>query len=64
MTAFRPRRAKAPDRDVLTGAVITAEASPPVEDPRLSTTYQAGGWPVRAGLELWLIHYDDRAKTR
>jgi hypothetical protein len=34
--------------------VIAAEGSAAVEDPRLSTTYAADGWPWRAGLELWL----------
>ena len=54
LAAFRPRKAKAHDRDVLAATVIAADASPPVEDPRLSTTYAEGGWPVRAGLELWV----------
>jgi len=54
IAAFRPRKAKAHDRDVLAAAVIAADGSAPVEDPRLSTTYAAGGWPLRAGLELWV----------
>ena len=54
LTAFRPRKAKGQDRDVLAAAVIAADMSRAVEDPRLSTTYQAEGWPARAGLELWL----------
>ena len=54
LTAFRGRKAKHHDSDVLTATVLGPEPSPPVEDPRLSTTYDAGGWPVRAGLELWL----------
>jgi hypothetical protein len=54
VTAFRPRKAKAHDADLLAAAVIAAERSAPVEDPRLSTTYAADGWPARAGLELWL----------
>jgi hypothetical protein len=54
LAAFRPRKAKAHDGDLLAGAVIAADGSPPVEDPRLSTTYAADGWPARAGLELWL----------
>jgi hypothetical protein len=59
LTAFRPRKAKAHDGDVLAAAVITADGSAPVEDPRLSTTYAADGWPERAGLELWLAAGDD-----
>lgn len=54
LTAFRGRKAKHHDADVVTAAVLGPEASVPVEDPRLSTTYDAGGWPIRAGLELWL----------
>jgi hypothetical protein len=54
VTAFRARKAKGHDAELLTGAVIGPESSTPAEDPRLSTTYEAEGWPVRAGLELWL----------
>jgi hypothetical protein len=54
LTAFRPRKAKGHDRDVLAAAVIAADVSRAVEDPRLSTTYQTEGWPARVGLELWL----------
>ena len=54
LMAFRARKAKSHDGDVVTAAVLGPESSPPVEDPRLTTTYDAGGWPVRAGLELWL----------
>ena len=54
LIAFRGRKAKPHDGDVVTAAVLGPEPSAPVEDPRLSTTYDAGGWPVRAGLELWL----------
>jgi hypothetical protein len=54
LMAFRGRRAKHHDSDVVTAAVLGPETSAPVEDPRLSTTYDAGGWPIRAGLELWL----------
>jgi hypothetical protein len=54
LTAFRPRKAKAHKDDVTAAAVIAPDVSAPVEDPRLSTTYTADGWPRRAGLELWL----------
>ncbi|MBV9363882.1 MAG: hypothetical protein JOY89_06565 [Solirubrobacterales bacterium] len=54
LAAFRPRKAKAHDRDVLAATVIAADGPARVEDPRLSTTYAEGGWPVRAGLELWV----------
>jgi hypothetical protein len=54
LIAFRGRKAKHHDSDVVTATVLGPEPSAPVEDPRLSTTYDAGGWPVRAGVELWL----------
>lgn len=54
LTAFRPRKAKAHDGDATAAAVIAGDGSASVEDPRLSTTYAADGWPARAGLELWL----------
>jgi hypothetical protein len=54
LVAFRGRKAKSHEGDVVTAAVLGPERAAPVEDPRLSTTYEAGGWPVRAGLELWL----------
>ena len=54
LTAFRPRKAKAHDRDLIAAAVIAPDGSASVEDPRLSTTYAGDGWPARAGLELWL----------
>ncbi len=54
LMAFRARKAKSHDGDVVTAAILGPESSPAVEDPRLTTTYDAGGWPVRAGLELWL----------
>lgn len=54
LMAFRARKAKGHDGDVVTAAVLTPEASARVEDPRLSTMYDGAGWPVRAGLELWI----------
>jgi hypothetical protein len=54
LTAFRKRKARAHDADLVAAAVIAPDVSAAVEDPRLSTTYEARGWPVRAGLELWL----------
>jgi hypothetical protein len=59
LMAFRGRKAKHHDSDVVTATVLGPEPSPPVEDPRLSTTYDAGGWPLRAGLELWVAAGED-----
>lgn len=49
----RPNGAKGHDRDSL-GAVARGEEHPLIVDPRLSTTYDASGVPLRVGLELWL----------
>jgi hypothetical protein len=59
LTAFRGRKAKSHDGDAMAAAVIGPEKSASVEEPRLSTTYEADGWPVRAGLELWLPAAED-----
>jgi hypothetical protein len=53
VAAVRPRGGHA-DKDVVT-VLVTGEPEPLlVFDPRLSTTYDARGAPLRAGLELWL----------
>ena len=62
LIAFRGRKAKHHDGDVVTATVLGPEPSAPVEDPRLSTTYDAGGWPVRAGVELWLAAEGEEAQ--
>ena len=54
VVAVRPRKARGQDADLLRAAVLDAQESVAVTDPRLSTTYTAQGRPVRAGLELWL----------
>jgi hypothetical protein len=54
LTAFRPRKSRSHDGDVVAASVIAPDGALPVEDPRLSTTYDEQGWPMRAGLELWL----------
>jgi hypothetical protein len=59
VTAFRARKAKGHDGDLIAAAMIGPEHSTAVDDPRLSTTYEAEGWPLRAGLELWLPSPED-----
>ncbi len=59
VTALRTRKAKGHDADILVGAVIGPKITEAAEDPRLSTTYEAQGWPIRAGLELWLAGSED-----
>jgi hypothetical protein len=53
LAAVRPRGGHA-DKDVVT-VLVTGEPEPLlVFDPRLSTTYNAQGAPLRVGVELWL----------
>lgn len=62
LIALRPRGARGHDADLLAAAVLEGEPAPPVADPRLSTTYDASGLPVRAGLELWFEEEDEEGE--
>lgn len=53
MVALRPRKLRAHDDDLVAAALLEPDALR-VDDPRLSTTYDASGRPTRVGLELWL----------
>jgi hypothetical protein len=53
LLAYRPQKSRGQDADVVAGAVLEAQPTPRVADPRLSTTYDASGAPSRVGLELW-----------
>lgn len=53
MVATRPPGAKGHDRDSV-AVIARGEEHALVIDPRLSTTYDAAGKPLRVGLELWL----------
>jgi hypothetical protein len=64
LAALRPRRSKGQEADLVSAAVLDSEHSGAVEDPRLSTTYTAEGWPARASLELWLAGDDDQQLLR
>jgi hypothetical protein len=63
VAAFRPRRSKGQEADLISAAVLDSESSRPVEDPRLSTTYTEAGWPARASLELWLASEDEETSA-
>lgn len=54
VVSLRPRKGRGHDRDAVSAAVLDAEASAPVADPRFSTTYGAGGRPIRSSFELWV----------
>lgn len=64
LTALRPRRAKGHEGDVVTAAVFEEGHWVPVEDPRLSTTYDAAGAPTRTTLELWLASEEEQYPRR
>jgi len=53
LVATRAKDAKGHDRDEIEVA-STGEEQPVVFDPRLSTTYDEHGLPLRIGIELWL----------
>jgi hypothetical protein len=54
LLALRPPRSRGHDHDVLSASLFDPEGAVAVAEPRLSTTYAAGGRIARAGLELWL----------
>jgi hypothetical protein len=54
VAAVRPDGARGHAADVLAGAILDEGEALPVDEPRLSTTYDAAGVPSRAGLEIWL----------
>jgi hypothetical protein len=64
VVALRPRAARAHDADVVTAAVLDPETGGPVADPRLSTTYDRAGRPIRAGFELWLGRAEEEFPRR
>jgi hypothetical protein len=59
LTSARGRRAKGHEDDRITAVLFEGEATRAVAEPRLSTTYDAAGEPLRAGLELWLEEAED-----
>lgn len=54
LLALRPHRARGHDADVIAGGLCEPGGAVAVFDPRLSTTYAQDGWPMRAGVELWI----------
>ncbi|MDQ3740090.1 MAG: hypothetical protein M3320_02040 [Actinomycetota bacterium] len=54
LSALRASSAKHHADETLKAHVLVGGTPVPVADPRLSTTYDAGGRQVHAGLELWV----------
>lgn len=61
VVAVRPRRAGGHGDERLTATLFAAGERLPVAEPRLSTTYERDGWPLRATLELWLSSQEEQS---
>jgi hypothetical protein len=59
LTSVRPLAAKGQDADAVWAVLLDPAGSLHVDEPRLSTTFDADGRQRRAGLELWLGEEDD-----
>lgn len=59
LTAIRPAGTEDHDGEQVWAALLDAEGSVPITDPRLSTTYDGEGHQRRAGLELWVGEEDE-----
>jgi hypothetical protein len=59
VTAVRPAGAETHADEAVWAALLDAEGSVGVAEPRLSTTYDGDGHQRRAGLELWVSEDDD-----
>lgn len=53
VVAARPAGSRGHEDDVMAAWAFEAGQPVPIEEPRLSTTYDGDGVPIRAGLELW-----------
>lgn len=62
LTSVRPAKAKGHFDELLSGFVFEAGEPVAIDDPRLSTTYDAGQRQRRAGLELWMDEEADHAR--
>jgi hypothetical protein len=59
VAAVRPANADSHADEAVWAALLDAEGSVGVGDPRVSTTYDGDGHQRRAGLELWVSEDDD-----
>jgi hypothetical protein len=58
VATVRPAGARSHEDEIAWGAVLDPAGSLHIDDPRLSTTYDADGRQRRAGLELWVDEAD------
>jgi hypothetical protein len=54
LAAARPARARGHGEEAIAGWLVDGGEPSPIEDPRLSTTYDGELRQQRAGLELWM----------
>jgi hypothetical protein len=61
VAALRPPRASGHDKDAVACAIVDGGAALAIDEPRLSTAYDADGHAARASLEVWLedLHVED-----
>jgi hypothetical protein len=59
VAAVRPAGAESHADEAVWGALLDAEDTVRIANPRLSTTYDGDGHQRRAGLELWVAEDDD-----
>ncbi|MDQ2760232.1 MAG: hypothetical protein M3Y17_07295 [Actinomycetota bacterium] len=64
LLALRPRKSAGHGHDLVAATLFEAGVAVPIADPRLSTTYGAGGLPMRASIELWLGAQDGETYAR
>jgi hypothetical protein len=62
ITAVRPQGKKGHDAEARWGVLLDPAGNLHVDDPRISTTYDADGRQRRAGLELWVGEDDGYAR--
>ena len=62
LTAVRPAKSKGHLEEALTGFLVEDGTPLPIDDPRLSTTYDGERRQRRAGLELWMDEEGEYAR--
>lgn len=62
LTAIRPAGSDDHAAEQVWAALLDAEGTVPIADPRLSTTYDGDGHQRRAGLELWVGEEDEHPR--
>jgi hypothetical protein len=62
VAAVRPAGAESHADEATWAAMLDAEGTLPIVEPRLSTTYDGDGHQRRAGLELWVSEDDDHPR--